>query len=130
MDWHPTLGRLYFTENSRDWLSEDIPEDKLNRVAQPGKDNLGYPCASTDTTAIHFRSSVGASMSENRTSRRGDPLDCYYDGESRQYQRETPTVQPLRVRLAVPTITPSVVSYSSRSQAPPPLTYPRNRSQA
>ena len=43
MDWHPTLKQLYFTENSRDWLSEDIPEDKLNRVTQPGKDNFGYP---------------------------------------------------------------------------------------
>ena len=25
MDWHPVLGQLYFTENSRDWLSENIP---------------------------------------------------------------------------------------------------------
>ncbi len=43
MDWHPTLKQLYFTENSRDWLSEDIPQDKLNRLTQPGKDNFGYP---------------------------------------------------------------------------------------
>jgi len=43
MDWHPTLKQLYFTENARDWLSEDIPEDKLNRLANPGKDNFGYP---------------------------------------------------------------------------------------
>ena len=43
MDWHPVLKQLYFTENQRDWLSEDIPEDKLNRVTQPGKDNFGFP---------------------------------------------------------------------------------------
>jgi len=43
MDWHPTSKQLYFTENSRDWLSEDIPQDKFNRVTQPGKDNFGYP---------------------------------------------------------------------------------------
>jgi glucose/arabinose dehydrogenase len=43
MDWHPASKQLYFTENSRDWLSEDIPQDKLNRVTQPGKDNFGYP---------------------------------------------------------------------------------------
>src|SRR5436309_12515119 len=43
MDWHPVSKQLYFSENARDWLSEDIPEDKLNRVTQPGKDNFGYP---------------------------------------------------------------------------------------
>ena len=43
MDWHPTLKQLYFSENARDWLSEDVPEDKLNRVTQPGKDHFGFP---------------------------------------------------------------------------------------
>ena len=43
MDWHPTLQQLYFSENARDWLSEEVPEDKLNRVTKPGKDNFGYP---------------------------------------------------------------------------------------
>jgi glucose/arabinose dehydrogenase len=43
MDWHPTLKQLYFTENQRDWLSEELPNDKLNRVTEPGKDNFGYP---------------------------------------------------------------------------------------
>jgi glucose/arabinose dehydrogenase len=46
MDWHPVLKQLYFTENQRDWLSEDLPEDKLNRLVHPGQDNFGYPyCA-------------------------------------------------------------------------------------
>src|SRR6266446_6917530 len=43
MDWHPVSKQLYFTEHQRDWLSEDIPQDKLNRVTQPGKDNFGFP---------------------------------------------------------------------------------------
>jgi glucose/arabinose dehydrogenase len=43
MDWHPTLKQLYFTENARDWMSEELPNDKLNRLSQPGKDNFGYP---------------------------------------------------------------------------------------
>jgi glucose/arabinose dehydrogenase len=42
-DWHPVSKQLYFSENSRDWLSEDAPEDKLNRVTAPGKDNFGFP---------------------------------------------------------------------------------------
>ena len=43
MDWHPVSKQLYFTEHQRDWLSEDIPQDKLNRLTQPGKDNFGFP---------------------------------------------------------------------------------------
>jgi glucose/arabinose dehydrogenase len=43
MDWHPVLKQLYFTENQRDWLSEDLPQDKLNRVTRPGQDNFGFP---------------------------------------------------------------------------------------
>jgi glucose/arabinose dehydrogenase len=42
MDWHPVSKMLYWSENSRDWLSEDIPNDKLNRLAKVG-DNFGYP---------------------------------------------------------------------------------------
>jgi glucose/arabinose dehydrogenase len=43
MDWHPVLKQLYFTENQRDWLSEDLPQEKLNRVTRPGQDNFGFP---------------------------------------------------------------------------------------
>jgi glucose/arabinose dehydrogenase len=43
MDFHPQAKVLYFTENQRDWLSEDAPQDKLNRVLNPGKDNFGFP---------------------------------------------------------------------------------------
>jgi glucose/arabinose dehydrogenase len=43
MDFHPTSKVLYFTENQRDWLSENEPNDKLNRLLNPGKDNFGFP---------------------------------------------------------------------------------------
>ncbi len=43
MDFHPVSHVLYFSENQRDWLSEDAPQDKLNRLLNPGKDNFGYP---------------------------------------------------------------------------------------
>ena len=33
-DWHPVTKELYFTDNGRDWLSEDLPEDELNRVTK------------------------------------------------------------------------------------------------
>jgi glucose/arabinose dehydrogenase len=55
MDWHPSLKQLYFTENQRDWLSEDQPNDKLNRLAHPGQDNFGFPyCHGGDLTDPQF----------------------------------------------------------------------------
>jgi len=41
-DWHPVSKELYFTDNGRDWLSEDMPEDELNRVTKSGQ-HFGYP---------------------------------------------------------------------------------------
>src|SRR6267142_563171 len=35
-DWHPVSKELYFTDNSRDWASEDVPEDELNRATKAG----------------------------------------------------------------------------------------------
>lgn len=43
MDFHPTSKQLYFSENQRDWLSEESPEDKLNRLVSPGKEDFGFP---------------------------------------------------------------------------------------
>jgi len=42
-DFHPRTKELWFTDNQRDWLSEDMPLDELNRLANPGKDHFGYP---------------------------------------------------------------------------------------
>jgi glucose/arabinose dehydrogenase len=41
-DWHPVTKDLYFTDNGRDWLSEDLPEDELNRVTKAGQ-HFGFP---------------------------------------------------------------------------------------
>ena len=43
MDFQPGSNVLYFTENQRDWLSEELPNDKLNRLLHPGKDFFGFP---------------------------------------------------------------------------------------
>jgi glucose/arabinose dehydrogenase len=40
--WHPGTGDLWFTDNGRDSLGDDIPPDELNRVTKPGQ-NFGYP---------------------------------------------------------------------------------------
>jgi glucose/arabinose dehydrogenase len=41
-DWSPRNKQLYFTDNGRDWLSEDAPNDELNRVSKPDQD-FGAP---------------------------------------------------------------------------------------
>jgi len=41
-DWNPKTKELYFTDNGRDWFSEDLPNDKLNRVSNIGQD-FGEP---------------------------------------------------------------------------------------
>jgi glucose/arabinose dehydrogenase len=41
-DWDPRNGELWFTENGRDWLGDDLPPDELNRAPRPGMD-FGFP---------------------------------------------------------------------------------------
>jgi len=41
-DWNPETKQLYFTDNGRDWLSEDVPQDELNRVTKVAED-FGAP---------------------------------------------------------------------------------------
>jgi glucose/arabinose dehydrogenase len=41
-DWNPKSKELYFTDNGRDWFSEDLPNDKLNRITKVGQD-FGEP---------------------------------------------------------------------------------------
>ncbi|PZM77556.1 MAG: sorbosone dehydrogenase family protein [Candidatus Melainabacteria bacterium] len=41
-DWHPLTKELWFTDNGRDWLGDDLPPDELNCAPHPGM-NFGYP---------------------------------------------------------------------------------------
>ena len=41
-DWNPVNKQLYFSDNGRDWMSEDYPEDELNRITKIGQD-FGAP---------------------------------------------------------------------------------------
>ncbi|AWX46143.1 uncharacterized protein HME9304_03175 [Flagellimonas maritima] len=40
--WHPETGELWFTDNGRDMMGDDIPPCELNKVTVPG-DHFGYP---------------------------------------------------------------------------------------
>jgi glucose/arabinose dehydrogenase len=53
-DWNPRNDELYFTDNGRDWLSEDLPNDKLNRITKVGED-FGEPiCHQGNIPDIEF----------------------------------------------------------------------------
>lgn len=41
-DWNPVNKQLYFSDNGRDWASEDVPEDELNRITKVGE-HFGSP---------------------------------------------------------------------------------------
>ena len=48
-DVDPRTGQYWFTENARDWMSDDLPSDKLNHVSRLGI-HFGYPyCHQGDT---------------------------------------------------------------------------------
>jgi len=49
-DWHPVTGELWFTDNGRDMLGDDVPPDELNRLDQVGR-HFGYPYCHGGTIA-------------------------------------------------------------------------------
>ena len=52
--WHPVTHELWFTDNGRDLMGDDIPDDKLNRASRDGMD-FGFPyCHGGDTPDPEF----------------------------------------------------------------------------
>ncbi len=41
-DWHPETGELWFTDNGRDGMGDDVPPDELNRITDRGQ-HFGFP---------------------------------------------------------------------------------------
>ena len=41
-DWHPQTGDLWFTDNGRDWMGDDLPPDELNYAPAAGY-HFGFP---------------------------------------------------------------------------------------
>ena len=58
-DWHPETGEMWFTENGRDWMGDDLPPDELNRVTADGQ-HFGYPyCHGTNIVDPDFGAQRG-----------------------------------------------------------------------
>ena len=55
-DWQPGSGELWFTDNGRDMLGDDLPPDELNRAPRAGM-HFGYPyCHGGDLPDLEFGS--------------------------------------------------------------------------
>ena len=53
-DWDPRTKELWFTDNGRDQLGDDLPSDELNHAPAPGM-HFGYPyCHQGDTPDPEF----------------------------------------------------------------------------
>ena len=52
--WHPKTKELWFTDNGRDWLGDDMPPCELNRMTKVGQ-HFGYPyCHAGDIADPEF----------------------------------------------------------------------------
>ena len=53
-DWQPATHELWFTDNGRDMLGDDVPPDELNRASRAGL-HFGYPyCHGADVADPEF----------------------------------------------------------------------------
>jgi glucose/arabinose dehydrogenase len=53
-DWDPRTKELWFTDNGRDWLGDELPSDELNHAPKKGM-NFGFPyCHQGDVADPEF----------------------------------------------------------------------------
>jgi len=53
-DWHPDTGALWFTDNGRDMMGDEVPPDELNVLTEDGQ-HFGYPyCHGQDIADPEF----------------------------------------------------------------------------
>jgi len=62
--WHPTTRDLWFTDNGRDMLGDDMPSDELNVASKPGL-HFGFPfCHQGDFSDPEFGARRACSTTE------------------------------------------------------------------
>ena len=63
-DWHPVTRELWFTDNGRDMLGDDVPNDELNVAPKAGL-HFGFPyCHQGDVTDPEFGAQRACSTTE------------------------------------------------------------------
>ena len=62
--WHPVTRELWFTDNGRDGLGDDVPDDELNVAPKAGL-HFGFPyCHQGDVTDPQFGAQRACSTTE------------------------------------------------------------------
>lgn len=70
-DWHPQSGELWFTDNGRDQMGDDVPGDELNVAWQQGM-HFGFPfCHQGDVADPEFGTQRACSTTEPPVRTRG-----------------------------------------------------------
>jgi glucose/arabinose dehydrogenase len=63
-DWHPATREMWFTDNGRDQMGDDVPSDELNVAHRPGQ-HFGFPyCHQGDVADPQFGSQRACSTTE------------------------------------------------------------------
>ena len=63
-DWHPVTRELWFTDNGRDMMGDDVPNDELNVAPKAGL-HFGFPfCHQGDVTDPEFGAQRACSATE------------------------------------------------------------------
>ena len=84
-DWHPGTGELWFTDNGRDRLGDDLPSDELDRAPRPGL-HFGFPfCHQGDVPDPEFGDRRSCAEFEPPALKLGAHVAAlgmrFYDGE-------------------------------------------------
>jgi glucose/arabinose dehydrogenase len=70
-DWHPTTHELWFTDNGRDVLGDDVPNDELNVAWKQGL-HFGFPfCHQGDLADPQFGAQRACSTTESPVQKLG-----------------------------------------------------------
>ena len=104
MDFSPITKQLYFTENSRDWLSEDIPEE--SSIGSPS------PARTTSATRIATRATLRIRNSGGVTRATSSPSRYALLGPAYGRRSGCGSIPGIRSRLSIATRS------SSRATAP------------
>eukprot|EP00878_Enallax_costatus_P012020 GHUV01012549.1.p1 GENE.GHUV01012549.1~~GHUV01012549.1.p1 ORF type:complete len:431 (+),score=68.85 GHUV01012549.1:66-1295(+) len=101
LDFHPDSGHMYFTDNGRDLLGDDLPDCKLNVLMKEGQ-NFGIPYCLNVGSGDPWKRNLGPGtpMNDPDMNPNGTVMDCLAKGAYVQpVQEQGPHVAPLGMKF-------------------------------